>query len=403
MDIATCLRVGLVSAAVLVWAMQSEANAPLKGLLPMDEVEELTPEIAAKYSKAVPSPLVFPGVKNVDVQTAAVLAQHPTGVKLPGIAELDAPVAKELAKARTVLGLDGLPNLDPIIAQILATSGAVLSLEGIGQLNSLPLAQKFSRQIGTLRFPRIRRVNQNIANALSAGPITLSMPGLEELTHRGLASKIAKAGMAVNLPNLKQFNADAAQGLCVDVCDVYLPSLVNLPDGAAQAFSQHRGVLQLHGVQAAGPDEIALLLTNNGPLSIGGIKAFAQPGQPVDQRILKAVSLHAWPLDIGLPEIPRELAAAIKKRKAPIDLVGVKWLSRQLAQSLVGCDCMVSMMNVEGLQAGAAGDLLKHRNPQKNSGFVLPVHTRGLLAAGELERLEKHESIHFGNNIQVGK
>jgi hypothetical protein len=49
-------------------------------------------------------------------------------------------------------------------------------------------------------------------------------------------------------------------------------------------------------------------------------------------------------------------------------------------------------------------DLLKHRHPnKKNSGFVLPVDAMGQLNAGELERLEKHESIHFGNNVQVGK
>jgi hypothetical protein len=403
MNIATCLRIGLVSAAVLVWPMACEANAPLKGLLPMDEVEELTPELAAKYSKAVSSSLVFPRVKNVDVQTAAVLARHPTGVKLSGIAKLDAPVANELAKARAVLGLDGLPNLDPVIAGILATSNALLSLEGIDKLDSLPLAQKIGRQIGTLRFPRIRQVDKNVADALANGPITLSMPGLEELTHRGLAEKIAKAEMAVNLPNLKQFNADAAAGLCAGVCDVYLPSLVELPADAAKAFGQHEGVLQLHGVQAAAPAEIALLLTNNGPLSIGSIKRFSPPGKPVDPGILKAISGHAWPLSIGLEDIPADLAAAIKKRKAPIDLVGVKWLSKPLAKSLVGCDCMVYMMNVEGLEAGAADELLEHRDSQKTSGFVLPVDARRLLNAGEVDRLEKHECIHFGNAIQAWK
>lgn len=404
MDIATRLRFGLFSAATLVWFSGCEAIAQSKILPPIDEVEELTPDLAAKYSKAEQASLVFPKVKQVDPQTAAVLAKHETGVKLPGVAKIDQNTAKELAQSQAVLGLDGIGKLDPNIAGILATSSALLSLEGIDKLDSLPLAQKLSRQIGTLFFPRITEVDQNIADALSNGPITLSMPRLRELRHKGLAAKIARAGMAVNLPDLEDFNADAAEGLCVGVCNVYLPSLIKLNGGVAEAFSQHQGVLQLHGVQAATPAEIALLLTNNGPLSIGSIKAFGQPGQPVDPRILQAISLHAWPLDIGLDDIPPNLAAAIKKRKAPIDLVGVKQLSRALAQSLVGCDCMVYMMNVKGFDNGAADDLLKHRHPdKKNSGFVLPANARGMLNAGELQALQKHQSIHFGNHVQVGK
>lgn len=394
----------LVTAAVLVWAVSCEANAEQAGLLPMDEVEELTPDLAIKYSNAEQASLVFPRVKKVDPQTAAVLAKHKTGVKLPGLAVIDPSTAQELAKTQVELGLDGIGKLDQDTAGILATSSALLSLEGIDKLDSLPLAQKLSRQIGMLFFPRITEVDQNIADALSNGPITLSMPRLRKLTHLGLAAKIARAASDVNLPALEEINADAAEGLCAGVCKVYLPSLIKLEGGVAKAFSQHEGVLQLHGVQTATPPEIALLLTNNGPLSIGGIKAFAQPGQPVDARILQAISLHAWPLDIGLDDIPPDLAAAIKKRKASINLVGVKWLSRALAQSLVGCQGMVWMTNVKDFEAGAVDDLLKHRNAgRKNSGFVLSVDAMGQLNADELERLEKHESIHFGNNVQVGK
>lgn len=399
-----------VSLWILAWAslamfasvMVCEAAPLSKGLPPLEDVEELTPELAAQYSKLVNKTLTFPRVKQVDRRTAAVLAKHPTGIQLPGVASLEREVAEELARSSPVLGLDGIQELNADIAGILATSDAHLSVEGIAKLDSLPLAQKLSRQIGTLRFLWITDVHQNIADALSNGPITLSMPRLQTLTHKGLASKIARAGMAVNLPDLKVFNADAAEGLCAGVCNVYLPSLKKLDNGLAAAFSQHQGVLQLHGLQDAKPAEIALLLTNNGPLSIGGIKAFNQPGQPVDPGILQAISLHAWPLDIGLADIPPDLAAAIKKRKAPIDLVGVKWLSRALAQSLVGCECMVYMMNVAGFEKGAADELLKHRHPdKKNSGFVLPVDAGRFLNAGELERLEKHESIHFGNAIQA--
>ncbi len=403
MDIATRLRFGLFSAATLVWFSGCEAIAQSKILPPIDEVEELTPDLAAKYSKAEQASLVFPKVKQVDPQTAAVLAKHPTGVKLPGIEKLDKGVADVLARSRLVLGLDGIQQLDADIAQSLATSNALLSLEGIAKLDSLPLAQKLSRQDCTLQFPRITEVDQNIADALSNGPITLSMPRLRKLSHKGLAAKIARAPSDVNLPDLPDLNANVAEGLCVGVCNVYLPSVIKLNGGVAEAFSQHQGVLQLHGVQAATPAEIALLLTNNGPLSIGGIKAFGQPGQPVDPRILQAISLHAWPLDIGLDDIPPNLAAAIKKRKASINLVGVKWLSKPLAKSLVGCDCMVYIMNVEGLEAGAADELLEHRDSQKTSGFVLPVDARRLLNAGEVDRLEKHECIHFGNAIQAWK
>ena len=404
MDFGTRRSFGLLSAATIVWFSGCEAFAQPKSLLPMDEVEELTPDLAAKYSRAEQASLVFPRVKSVDAPTAAVLAKHPTGVKLPGIEKLDQQVAVELAKTSSVLGLDGIRQLDADIARILATSRALLSLEGIGDLTSLPLAEKLSKQIGTLRFPRIKKLDRKIADVLSGGTITVWMPALQELTHPGLASALARSGMDVELRDLQAFNAAAAQGLCADECDVYLPSLAKLGNDVAEAFSQHQGVLQLHGVQAADPDEIAFLLTNNGPLSIGGIKAFGPPGQPVDARILQATSLHAWPLDIGLEDIPPDLAAAIRKRKAPIDLVGIKWLSKQLAESLVGCECVVSMNNVNGIEPGAAVILLKHRHPdKKNSGFVLPVDARDLLNAGELEQLEKHESIHFGNNVQVGK
>lgn len=389
---------GPILVVALGWAFACSGSAARSELPPAEEVENLTPQSAAEYMKAERGLLRFHRVRALDPATAAKLAEHAGGVSLPSIAALDANVARALAASKASIELNGIQALPGDVAGALAAGQAQLTMEALRELTSVPLAQKFSRQPGVLRFPHVQQLDAPIATAISGGAVRLHMPGLRQLTHEGLAARLGEPGKAADLPHVEVLNAKVAAGLARGGSNVYLPAVKKLDNETAASLVNHEGALQLSSLQDIPPEGLACLLRNQGPLSIGAVQAFGPAGQPVDKQILQALSAHKWPVVLGLNPIPADVAAAIKERQAPVYLDGIQHLTVELAQSLIGCSCHVYLMRVENVDNGVAAALVKHRHPMKNAtGFVLPVTAKQLFNGPELQQLEKHDSICFGN------
>lgn len=386
-----------ILAAALLWASAAGAFAAAPELPPAEEVVELTPQLAAAYMKAQRGVLRFPRVRSLDAATAAKLAEHPAGLSL-SITAIDAKVARALAASKGSIELNGIQTLSGDVADALASGQAQLTMEGLGEISSVPLARKFGRQLGVLRFPRIQKLDNAVADAISGGQARLHLPGLRELTHEGLAARLGEPGKAADLPLVEVVTPQTAAGLARGGANIYLPSVKKLDAATAASLMNHQGTLQLSSLQDIPPEGIASLLRNQGPLSIGAIQAFGPAGQPVVTEILQALAAHQWPLVLGLDPIPPEVAAAIKKRQAPVYLNGIRHLTVDGAKALVGCSCHIYLMRVENVDDGVAAELVKHRHPMKNAtGFVFPVAVKSVFNGPEVQQLEKHESIHFGS------
>lgn len=379
---------GLVSCAAVASALQPPS--PLT-------VTRLDPAVAARYVGGSADRLEFPRVRAIDPATADVLARHEAGVELDGLLTLDGPTAEALARCRTRLGLDGLRRLDPEAADALARSPAHLTLASLDGLSSPTLARKLARQPGTLELHRIGRLEGVVADLLATGVAGVMLPSLEHLSHRGLAERLARTPPgAVHLRALSNLDAAGAAGLSAVPCDLYLPAISRLDEPVAAQLGRHRGVLQLTGLEDVSPVVIVSLLGNEGPLGLAGLTRPGHDGGPLPTVVLEAVERHPWPLGLEAPTVPPELAEAIRRRRAAVDLHGVRRLSLALATSLVNGGVVVSLLGIAEAEPGVARVLLTHR-PKPGTGFVLPATARASFSEEELRALDRHRSIHFGN------
>ena len=191
-------------------------------------------------------------------------------------------------------------------------------------------------------------------------------------------------------------DAAAAAGLCAVPCDLYLPAIRRLSDPVAAELGRHRGVLQLTSLDEVSTEGIVSLLGNQGPLGLAGLTRPDADGMPVPAVILEALERHPWPLGLDASSVPPELADAIRRHRAPVDLHGVRRLTVPLVTSLVNGAAVVSLLGVVEAEPGVARVLLTHR-PKPGTGFVLPATARALFSEEDLRTLDKHRGIHFGN------
>jgi hypothetical protein len=328
----------------------------------------------------------------------ALVRKYPDGLDLPAVKELDLPTAEALAACRSHLALNGIRRLPPDVASALAMSPASLELEGLEELTSVPLAMKLGQRNATVRLRRVTRLDDQIADALASGPAFLVLPGLRELTHPGVAARLWSPADPIYLQAIVCIRPEVARSICRGRCDLYLQSLESLDDESAAALAGGGGVRQLPALREISDQGLAILLRTDGPLELGGISNLAPAGQRVSKEITQALATHAWPLGIGLKDIPPEVADAITKRNAQVDLYGLRHLSVGLAQSLVNSNCVIYMMNVKTAEKGVGDVLARHASKAGHvSGFVFAASMRNEFTRDEIALLKQRQCVHFGN------
>lgn len=357
--------------------------------------------------------LEFPQVGRLSPAAAEVLAKHDTDIELNAVRKLDADLAAAWSGFKHTLLLHGVTHLDDQTSAALAAGSATLSLENLESLTHVQLAAKLAKQANFLRFRRLTKIEKPVADALSQGICGLALPMIETLDHAGIATKLLNDGTYPCIfERLAVLEPAAGKALCVVPCDLYFKSLTKMPPAVAKALEGHRGVLDVDQLEGLDPAACASLLTNNGPLDLGGCDTLVVPGQPVPPAVLEAFSGHQGSLTLGgLANIPLDLADAIRQRQHHTTLTDVAFVTAVLAGGLAGKGgpngvvWLPHATEIEQGQNNAAQALLMIKPRPGPVGalgpaaIILPGELKDKLPEALTVAIEKHACLHFNNQF----
>ncbi len=255
------------------------------GYILFPNVTELSPEAARKLVKSLNRGVKDLGYTRIS-NSPKLYFGGDFGFSSSGFSRLSREVAVELAKYEGFLairGLEELPDesaaalesfpgpylvlsgpatekLTPKAAESLAKVPGNLLLEQLRDLDSLPLAQRFARQINWT-LSRLETVSKEAAPALSQYKQFLYLRALTVLDSPELARRFVADGSSggVTLPALNTVTPETAEILAAGSKSLYLGLTVIDSAEVARALSKSQQKVQLPRLRAATPEVIAIL------------------------------------------------------------------------------------------------------------------------------------------------
>lgn len=261
------------------------------GFANFDALTTLTPEVAEVLVKHEGA-LSFNGLTELSPETAAVLAKHAPG---KGFGSAD-------------LRLNGLKTLSPKAAEALSAHPGKVLLYSLEKLDSIPLAQKLTRQWGELRLG-VRELSPTIAAELAK--------------HRGNEEDKTRPGVIFR-------RQDGAASV------LRLDEITSLSPETAEALAAHEGVLVLNDLTTLPPAVAAALAKRvgnsktkrSGTLVLNGLETLSTES---------ATALSAFTGELvlkGLTELTPATAAALAKHPGRLHLTGLTKLTPETHTAL---------------------------------------------------------------------
>lgn len=193
---------------------------------------------------------------------AAELAKYDGTLAIQGLGELPAESAAALACFQgpyLILSGPGVEKLSPDAAASLAQVPGVLQIQ-LRELDSVPLAQRFARQINWT-LTNLETVSKDAAAALSLYRQFLNLRALTVLDSAELARRLVADGSAggITLPALSKLTPEAAEILAAGSKPLYLGLTVLDSPAVARALARSKPVVRLPRLRAVTPDVVAVL------------------------------------------------------------------------------------------------------------------------------------------------
>ena len=243
----------------------------------VDSVDVLTPELADEFVKnfdrislcnvtdldldsakaiaRVGHILALDGLSKLCPETANVLTRHEGLLSLGGIKCIDDDrVAVALLSHDFVLMLDGIEALSPGIVKMLEIRRRPLSLNGLRSIaldESVKLAES-SFKLSLLGIKNISPVSARLL--LSKKDVKLSDVTIARASHLGAVTledlqAIVRVVKRIDEPTITQINDEGAEYIAALDMDISLPGLTCISDITAKHFSNHRGCVNLNGIE----------------------------------------------------------------------------------------------------------------------------------------------------------
>ena len=406
----------LLAGLVAVFAVAATVPRAAAQKLPLSDLAELVdPKQAERILREADGEVLWlPRVTTLSPAAAKVLARHDTDIAFASLRRIDAETAAAWNGFTRVLELPGMGEIDAGTVAALAGCKATITLENLATLGDVTLATKLAGQSNMLSFQRLTGVGVPVADAFAGGGCGLRLPWLTRLDHPGLARKLLNAGaIPCVFEGLTELDAAAAKALCSTPCDIYFKALQRLPPDVASALEGHRGVLDVGRLANAEFAVLGSLLRNDGPLDLGGCERLGG-GEPVPPEVLEAIAAFPHALTLGgLPRVPREVAAAIRRRTHHTVLPLVEMITPDLAAGLsdrggvkgvVWLPVADSVEEAEGA-GGPIQTLLEIKaqpgppGPMGSPAVILSNGLRSRLPASYVSAIEKHPGLHFNNQF----
>jgi hypothetical protein len=266
-----------------------------------DALTALTPEAAEVIVKHEGA-LSFNGLTELSPETAAVLAKHAPG---KGFGSAD-------------LRLNGLKTLSPKAAEALAAHPGKVLLYSLEKFDSVPLAQKLTRQWGELRLG-IRELSPPIAGELAKHRGTdedKTRPGVIFRRQDGAAS-------VLRIDNISSLSPETAEALAAHEGVLVLNDLTSLPPAVAASLAKRVG--NSNAVRSNGS---SLTAKRTGTLVLNGLETLSTES---------ATALAAFTGELvlkAITELTPATAAALAKHKGRLHLTGLTKLSPETHTAL---------------------------------------------------------------------
>jgi hypothetical protein len=255
------------------------------GYILFPNVTELSPEAARKlvkslnrgvkdlgYTRISNSPKLYfggdfgfasSGFSRLSPESAVELAKYEGILAIQGLGELPDESAAAFASfpgPYLILSGPATEKLSPKAAESLAKVPGNLLLEQLKDLDSVPLARRFARQINWT-LSRLETVSKEAAPALSEYKQFFYLRALTVLESPELARRFVADGSSggVTLPALNTVTPETAEILAAGSKSLYLGLTVIDSAEVARALSKSQQKVQLPRLRAATPEVIAIL------------------------------------------------------------------------------------------------------------------------------------------------
>ena len=159
-----------------------------------------------------------------DIQQIVESAKQSEEADLDVLKELDADTAQVIAASRGKLFLNGLTKLTPEVAEILATHRGWLHLGGLRSISPV-VARALSKHQGWLFLNGIRMLKKDVAIAILPYRGQLYLDGVETITE-DVAEIIAQRRHGVELYGVREINYQSVAMLRKN-SEIILPSKFN--------------------------------------------------------------------------------------------------------------------------------------------------------------------------------
>lgn len=206
---------------------------------------------------------VVAGFPRLSPELAKELAQYEGSLEIQGLGELPAESAAALASfpgPYLVLSGPFSEKLSPAAAESLSKIPGVLRIS-LRQLDSVPLAARFARQIGWTLYT-LETVSREAAPTLCKYKQPFKSRALTVLDSPELARRFVEgttSGNAITLPALSVLSPEAAEILGEGSKSMYLGLTVLDSAAVARSLSKSRQGVNLPRLRATAPEVIAIL------------------------------------------------------------------------------------------------------------------------------------------------
>ncbi len=204
------------------------------------------------------------GFATLSPELAVELAKYEGFLAIQGLGELPDESASALASfpgPYLILSGPATQKLSPKAAESLAKVPGNLLLEQLRDLESVPLAQRFARQINWT-LSNLENVSKEAAPALSQYKQFFNLRALTVLDSPEMARRFVEgttSGTGITLPSLATLSPQAAEILAGGSKSLYLGLTVLDSPEVARALAKSRPGVKLPRLRAATPEVMAIL------------------------------------------------------------------------------------------------------------------------------------------------
>lgn len=353
-----------------------------------ERMEVLEPDVARAFAGTT-AHLAFPAVRVISLEVAQALATHKKGnLRLFSVEQVSEPVAESLVKHGPKLFLASLDSLDntkghrKLLQKLIKSQDYAefrFSILPLWLADELLKALRKTKYTGFISFPALCTIDSEVLRLLcdfraegSTRGTELRFDGLTELPE-GAAEAISNHAGTISLRGLTHIPDSVAESLGNCEQSFSVSGLKTLSSIAAGHLAKSTCDLHLDALEDVDESVAASLARHTGKrMTLCGMRAISSPA-------LKQLSRYVGALTLGLTALDSEQAAILAAHQNELELDFVQECDAATALQFAQHPRLVSLKSLKTLNIDAARELSQHPGPLRIVLDNLPKDSADLL------------------------